>query len=301
MLERLSLFLSEPPTPRRAAAMRISLGLVTLMAYVSSLPHFFAIYGDSGFAVGANLLPFRLHDGVQVTVLILLFVGLFGMIFGVWPRAATALVWFTHFWLWLSNSAYYQSWGLLLGNFLFPSVARPAVPRIGAGFWYRMFQVQVCFVYLLCNLDRFHSVAWMRGETFHMLMADTAYSRYAALDWYGFYPWIAPLTYAAMAVELPAAAFLLFHRTIGPYLLVALIGLHVSLELTSMTQSWQYVMLAALVAFWPESWLVYLEERMRRLGLGRRHQRRAAWAVTAGSPASGQLVEPDGRRDRSHA
>jgi hypothetical protein len=281
-LEALSRFLSQPPTPRRATALRIALGLVAVIAYLPILPAFLTIFGESGFAPGANLFPWKLRDSVQTMVVISLFLGALGMIAGASPRVATAVVWFAHSWLWLSNSSYYWSWGLLFSDFLFflvffVSAAQSATGRSWAGFWFRMFQVQVCFVYLLSCVYRYDSRAWLRGEAFHIAMADTVFGRFTFLNWYSYYRFTAPLTYAAWAVEWMAGLFLLFHKTLGPYLVLALIGLHASLELTTMVQSWQFLMVASLVAFWPESWLA---------GVGA-HARRLASRTTRERPARG--------------
>jgi hypothetical protein len=126
-----------------------------------------------------------------------------------------------------------------------------------------MFQVQVCFVYLLCNVQRYDSSAWWRGEALHMAMAHTVFGRLTFVDWYRYYPFTAPLSYAAWAVELMASGFLLFHKRIGPWLVLALTALHVLLQLTAMVQYWQVLMMAALVAFWPETWLTRGGARLR--------------------------------------
>ena len=200
-------------------------------------------------------------------VLVSLFLGALAMIIGVAPRAATALVWFAHSWLWVSNSSYYWSWGLLFSDFLFfliffASESRTSTSRACAGFSFRMFQVQVCFVYLLSCLHRYDSRAWLHGEAFHIAMADTVFGRFTFLDWYSYYPFTAPLAYGAWAVESMAGLFLLFHKRLGPYVVLALTGVHLSLELITMVQSWQFLMMASLIAFWPEAWLAGVEARM---------------------------------------
>ena len=241
-----------------------------MTAYLPTLPAFLTIFGASGFAPGANLLPWKLHDGVQTMVLVSLFVGALGMVLSILPCAATALVWFAHSWLWVSNSSYYWSWGLLFADFLFFLIFFASESQISAsgewaGFWFRMFQVQVCFVYLLSCLYRYDSRAWLGGEALHIAMADTVFGRFTFLDWYRYYPFTAPLTYGAWTLEWMAGLFLLFHKRLGPYLVLALTGLHVALELTTMVQSWQFLMVAALMAFWPEGWFACLERSMLRL------------------------------------
>lgn len=267
MLGRLSRFLSEPPSLRRTTALRIGLGLVGLIAYVHILPSFFFIYGEHGLAAGAHLFPWGLDNRVQTIVLVLLLGSSLGMIFSVSARATTALLWFAHSWLWLSNSSYYWSWGLLFSDLLFLLIFFPSSPRAaprgaGVGFWFRMFQVQVCFVYLLACLYRYDSPLWLRGEALHVALADTVFGRFTFFDWYSYYPFTAVFSYAGFAVEWMGGLFLLFHKRLGPYVVLGLTGLHLTLQLTTMVQAWQFLMITALVAFWPEAWLVCLEARM---------------------------------------
>jgi hypothetical protein len=270
MLERLSLFLAESPSSRRVRFLTLGLGLVALRGYLPTLPDFLFIFGEDGPARGASLLPWGLDDRVQLLVLTLLFVGASGMMLHVAPRAATALVWLSHSWLWLSNSSFYWSWGLLYCDFLFFLVffaTPPPTPRgrAVAGFWFRMFQVQVCFVYLLSSLYRYDSRPWLRGEAFHMAMADTVFGRFTSLNWYGYYPFTAPLSYGAWATEWMGGLFLLFNESLGPLVVLALTSMHIVLELTTMVQAWQFLMLTALMAFWPERWFARIEAGARRL------------------------------------
>jgi hypothetical protein len=275
MLARFCRFLAEPPSPRRAAGLAIGLGIVALRGYLPVIPDFLTIYGENGFAYGANLMPWNLHNGVQVAVFALLFLGSLGMVLRVSVRAATAVVWFAHSWLWLSNSSFYWSWGLLYSDFLFflfffVSCSKGSPGGRTAAFWFHIFQVQVCFVYLHSCLYRYDSPAWLYGESLHIAMADIVFGRFTFLNWYGYYPWTAPFAYGAWAVEWMGALFLLFHRKVGPYVVLALTGVHVALELTSMVQAWQFLMIAALVAFWPEAWFDRIEAALHRLGFVQR-------------------------------
>lgn len=279
------------PTPLHwAVVMRIGFGLIYLLCYLQLLPHALTLFGADGLlgphstqrvfegggdglddlrrlrialpdgillglyaallaAAASFALGFRTRTaGVAMILLHGLFWGRMPLVYSGWPYAAQCLVAY----LILADCG---RWGSL-------DARRAGRTGIGEGpAWpRRLGQLHLCMLYLSIGLPRLVDEAWMGGA---MVFAALTYDRYArfAVDWHPHLDALRILDWATVALE-PLAGLLLWFRPLRVPLVLALLGLHVGLELTTRTGWWQFTMATALVLFVPDRWLRGLWDRL---------------------------------------
>ena len=132
----------------------------------------------------------------------------------------------------------------------------------GAGWPLRLVQLHVACMYAAAGFPRLDDWAWLGGHTVLVAMSLNEYAR-VEVDWW---PWRSVLAignWGAVLLE-PLAAVGLWIRSLRPWLIVSLLGLHLGLELTTKTGWWQWVMAASLLAFVDPARLQRLWERLNR-------------------------------------
>jgi len=116
----------------------------------------------------------------------------------------------------------------------------------------RLLQVHVIAMYATAGWPRLVNQAWLRGETVFHAAADTRYGRWD-LNWHTLHPLLSLCTYCALVLE-PAATLLLPWRVTRRWCALALIALHLGIEVIADVGMWGFMMTAAVWAFLPDDW-----------------------------------------------
>lgn len=116
----------------------------------------------------------------------------------------------------------------------------------------RLLQVHVCTMYAVAGLTRLNQPGWLEGSMVYVALTNLMFAR-ADIDWNPWRPLLRPISYCIYVLE-PLATVLLWLPTLGRWVAVTLISLHVGLELTS-TNEWNVTLIVALFTFLPDHWL----------------------------------------------
>ena len=130
-----------------------------------------------------------------------------------------------------------------------PSDLVPAWPM-------RLLQVQVTALYFHSGFARIDDPDWLRGEVLFEALTRTLFSRFT-FDLELFVPALWLLSYAVFLLE-PLAAFVLWIPRLRTLCALALIAMHVTLEILTNVGWWNYIMIGGLLAFLPPSWVARL-------------------------------------------
>ncbi len=117
----------------------------------------------------------------------------------------------------------------------------------------RLLQVHLCTMYLSVGFERLSSPGWTNGEMVLRSLASSTYGRFD-VDWFAATAALQGLSYAVFILE-PAAPLLLWLKPVSRWWALALIGMHLSLEILLDTGWWQPMMISALLTFVPAAWL----------------------------------------------
>jgi hypothetical protein len=117
----------------------------------------------------------------------------------------------------------------------------------------RLLQVHLCTMYLTAGFERLDAASWRNGDIILHALVNTQYGRFD-VDWLAIAPALHALAFAILVLE-PAAPFLLWLPHVGRYYVLALIAMHLGLELSMDAGWWQPMMIAALLSFLPARWL----------------------------------------------
>jgi hypothetical protein len=127
-----------------------------------------------------------------------------------------------------------------------PSLEVPAWPM-------RLLQVHVAAMYFHTGFARIDDPDWLRGEVLFEALTRTLFSRFT-LDLDLFLPALLFLSYAVFLLE-PLAAILLWIPRLRTLCALALIAMHVCLEILTNVGWWNYIMIGGLLTFLPPSWV----------------------------------------------
>jgi hypothetical protein len=130
-----------------------------------------------------------------------------------------------------------------------PSDLAPAWPM-------RLLQVHVAAMYFHSGFARIDDPDWLRGEVLFEALTRTLFSRFT-LDLELFMPALLLLSYAVFLLE-PLAAVLLWIPRVRTLCALALIAMHVTLEILTNVGWWNYIMIGGLLAFLPPGWVARL-------------------------------------------
>jgi hypothetical protein len=130
-----------------------------------------------------------------------------------------------------------------------PSHMAPAWPM-------RLLQIHVVAMYFSAGFGRIDDPMWLDGRALFVALAQTLYTRFN-LDLHLLGPALALLSYAVFVLE-PAAAVLLWIPRIRTLCALALIAMHVTLEILTNVGWWNYIMIGGLLTFLPVPWVARL-------------------------------------------
>ncbi len=287
-------FFFEPLRFRGLFVMRAAFGAIAVFYYLRLLPYVQVLFGPAGvnghdtaqrwpgfpMAVTENLEYFTLLGGVADPSLVWLLYGLLlfsaaAFMLGLFTRFAGVLLVLLHAVFASHQPELSGGWNklypvLTLYVTLAPSGAawsldawckrrRDPTYRPSSVFspWaLRLVQVHVIAMYTTAGWPRLVNHAWLRGETVVHAAADTRFGRWD-LNWHGLHPLLSLATYAALVLE-PAATLLLPWRATRRWCVLALIALHLGIELIADVGMWGFMMIAAVCAFLPDHWFRWI-------------------------------------------
>jgi hypothetical protein len=281
-------FFFEPLRFRGLYVMRAAFGAIALFHYLRLLPHVSALFGPGGIngretaqrwpafpmPVTEDLEHFALLRHVSSPALVVLLYAVLllasaAFMLGLRARLTGLLLLALHL-VFTSHQPGFDGWVRLFGPFLaylllMPCgaawsldawrAARRHGPREPAPFaaWpLRLLQVHVIAMYATAAWPRLAAEAWLRGETVLYAVADTRFGRWD-VDYFALRGALVALTWFALVLE-PAATLLLPFRSTRRWCALALIGLHLGIEVLADTGMWQFMMCAVLLAFLPDRW-----------------------------------------------
>jgi hypothetical protein len=135
-----------------------------------------------------------------------------------------------------------------------PECVAPAWPL-------RLMQINVCTMYAVAGFSRIDNPDWHQGKMLYDALSNMSYAR-LALDWRPFLPVLKILSWAVFLLE-PAATLLLWIPPLARWTALALIAMHVGLELLTNVEWWNYMMIGGLLTFLPPAWVRAMLERLR--------------------------------------
>jgi Vitamin K-dependent gamma-carboxylase len=143
--------------------------------------------------------------------------------------------------------------------------------RIGtAPLWpKRLMQVHVCTMYAVVGWARLSQPGWIEGGMTYEALTNLMFAR-ADLDWHAWIPLLRASNYIVYCLE-PLVPVLFWLPTVGPWCVIALMGLHLGLELTTTVGWWNYVLMLALLTFLPDAWLQRFFMSIQKLRIRRSH------------------------------
>ena len=134
------------------------------------------------------------------------------------------------------------------------SVRVPAWPM-------RLLQVHVAAMYFHTGFARIDDPDWLRGEVLFEALTRVQFSRFT-LDLELFMPALLLLSYAVFLLE-PLAAVALWIPRVRTVCALALIAMHVILEILTNVGWWNYIMIGGLLTFLPSPWVARLLPRSK--------------------------------------
>ncbi len=286
-------FFGEQPMQAMVIA-RIGLGLLLFFAWALKFRYIQTLYGPDGIgghafqeripgAFLARPLEASLQLLVQVSspeliwlLYILLLAASLCFAAGAFTRSAGLIALVLHALFHARNHYATQGWAVLLKPFLFFVLMapvgrfgsldawwrrkrRPLVPVqnwSGPGWTVRLLQMQICMMYAAASWSRFDNPGWLNGDILFMALDGRRYGRFD-IDWFPVIAVLSWLSYGALVLE-PLAPFLLWLKGIGKWWALALIGMHLALEIGTNISWWQFLMISLLPVFLPASWLTAL-------------------------------------------
>lgn len=129
-----------------------------------------------------------------------------------------------------------------------PGAGAGAAPGwLAPGWPLRLLQIHTCAMYAAAGWSRLDKASWLHGDMVYIALTGMTHSR-LGIDWDALRGLLMAGTWAAFLLE-GLAPFVLWIRGIGRWWALALVGLHLSLELLTNVGFWSWVMVAGLLAF----------------------------------------------------
>lgn len=264
--------------------LRVLLGSTMLLKYASLYGTMAAIYGPGSmveFVAAPDDLGRQLVD-VWFQVWLFTVLGAAMYTTGLMPRIGGAAAVLGHIVFHSATTGTAWGDGTMLHAFIFYTLFSPLdarlsigrcvrcwlgredAPRETAPAWpVRLVQAHVACMYIRAGWNRIRAGGWLRGRMVFVALSHSLFSRAPTVDWYNFRGVLWCLSWFTFFAELLAPLFLWVRRT-RPYWVLALMTLHLGLEVTTTIGWWQYTMIAALTAFLPTRWVDQLVLRIER-------------------------------------
>jgi hypothetical protein len=281
----------EPQPQYALVLLRITLGGILFLAYLSRFGEVQAIFGpegvggaslharvpgiDAGRELEASMQWLHRVESSELTWALygLLLIASLGFASGTFTRTSGTVALLLHVLFHARNFTASGGWAVVIKPLLLITVLAPAGrfasidalrrrmsghSQPGAPDWMgpawpiRLLQMQVCAMYAT-NWLRLDDTGWLTGRVLMLPLSDRWYGRFD-VTWFAFASPLEWLAYAALALELLAPIALWMRGIAAPWAL-GLIALHASLELLTNIGWWQPMMIASLTLFLPAAWL----------------------------------------------
>ena len=128
-------------------------------------------------------------------------------------------------------------------------------PTVGPVWPKRLLQINVCAMYAITGWARTDQPGWLAGSMVYDALTNLMWSR-VDYDWNPWFTWLAIPSWAVYVLE-PCAPVLLWLPTVGPWCAVLLMAMHVGLEIVSLVDWWNFVMILGLLTFLPEDRIAF--------------------------------------------
>ena len=283
------------PQPQHAMVIaRVMLGSMIFFSYSSMLPHVQQIFGPNGVGGHATMQRFPgvaagrplesafhfLHlvpsEGLIWLLYLTLLAASLCFAAGAWTRTSGLVVLLLHALFHARNPTAYLGWAVMLKPYLF-FVVMSAAGRYGSvDAWrrrgksahtrlqdwmgpawpVRLLQMQICTMYAEAGWSRLDDPVWLSGDMLLYALDGRTFGR-LDVDWFPLASQLRLFGYGAFVLE-PLAPFLLWVRGIGKWWALALIAMHVTLEVMTNVSWWQWLMIPILTVFLPSEWLCTL-------------------------------------------
>ena len=127
-------------------------------------------------------------------------------------------------------------------------------PTVSANLALRLIQLNLCMIYAAAGLAKLQGRVWWTGDAVLMILLSPEY-RVGDLTWLAAYPrFLNFLTHSTVALEI-LYPVLVWVRVLRPIMVVAMILLHVGIDLTLGLTEFSLAMIAGNLAFVSGSWL----------------------------------------------
>lgn len=281
----------EPTRARAPFLIRAGLGAIVTFHYLRLAPHVLTLYGPGGIngletAERWPRFPMLATEGFErfdllatisdPTIVLSLYWALIvsGALFaiGLATRSAGIAMIALHVVFAAHQPDLTGGWAKLLPAFALYVVLTPSGRALSVDAWWaarrgrrvadpylirpwplRLLQVHVVTMYMVAGWPRLTRAAWLRGEQVFHAVVDTRFGRWD-VDWYAMKPLLVAASYYAFALE-PLATLLLPWRRTRRWCALALIALHLGIELLADVGMWHFLMVTVVLAFLPEPWL----------------------------------------------
>jgi len=290
-------FWFEPQQTSSLALFRIAFGLVATAWTATQGPNLFAFYSRDGILPTSQgpgswgLLDLSDKPGLLIGVFVATLAGSVALTLGLFTRVAALVVWagivsFEH-----RNGLVTNSGDGLVRNLAFLCVLAPCGESLSVDRWrrdrehfwdfperapwaLRLIQIQLSVGYLSAFWAKAGNPLWREGTAVSYAMRIQDIHRLPTPDAL-LHSVLAVnlLTYGTLAVELSLALFV-WNRTLRPWVLLAGIGLHLSIDASLMIGFFSLAMLTTYLSFVPPGtaarFVLGVRDRSRRLAHGAR-------------------------------
>lgn len=274
---------------------RFVFGICLFGGYVTRVTDLQLLFGPDGISGAAlhsrapagwpqNLLPhdpfrwlhFSSSEALVWVMWIVLLISALAFAVGFKTRISGCVALLIHAIFHSHNLILFLGWGYLIKPYMAYVIMSRAGEHLSLDVWFRrrrglpgpssslapawplrLLQIHVCTMYAVAGWTRLVEPAWINGDMLFVALNWQWFSRFH-FEWYAMHDLLRPLSMGAFILE-PLAPILLWMRRIGPWWAMALIGMHIALEVLANIGWWQFMMIAGLTTFLPTSWL----ERVR--------------------------------------
>jgi hypothetical protein len=288
------------PVPAYAMLIcRVGLGGALFLAYLSRWPLVEMLYGPSGYAGYEFRQRFAEHTSVgwslenridilqrmassELTWVCYLALLVCSLLFamGVRPRLTGTIALGLHILFVDRNPGATWGWATMIKPFMVYSIlaASPnhwsvtgawqrargrsfAVTEWSCSAWpQRLMQIHITCVFLVL-WSRFDEPGWVDGQALALALTNRDWGR-LDIDWFPYFGWLEYASIAALVLEC-GAPIALWIKPIARFWALGLIGMFVTLILTTSVGWWDVMMMCVLVVFLPPEWLERLASRDR--------------------------------------
>ncbi len=124
----------------------------------------------------------------------------------------------------------------------------------------RLLQIHIAVMYFHTGFARIDDPAWLQGQALFEALARTIFTRFT-FDLHAWRTELLLLSHTVFVLE-PAAVVLLWIPRIRTLCALALIAMHLMLEILTNVGWWNYILIAGLLTFLPPPWMTRLLPRV---------------------------------------